>query len=186
MTIENTDQPKGMVQFAMEAGAYMGLFFVVKFIFTVLSLNFPICNIVATFMMLLIPVLLYFLLREYHRENRCRSHFSQLWMAGILLFFFASLIVALAQYVYYIYINPEYIHSQFVAAVNLMETMNLPADPSVMELLKEELAKGKSPDPMTVVMQQIWVNVFFGSLLSLFMSGIVRAFVKSEGKRTRF
>ena len=39
--MEKNNTQKGIVQFAMEAGAYMGLYFVVKFIFAVLSLNYP-------------------------------------------------------------------------------------------------------------------------------------------------
>ena len=45
--MEKNNTQKGIVQFAMEAGAYMGLYFVVKFIFAVLSLNYPFCNVVC-------------------------------------------------------------------------------------------------------------------------------------------
>lgn len=115
--MEKNNTQKGIVQFAMEAGAYMGLYFVVKFIFAVLSLNYPFCNVVSTIMLLFVPLVVFFMMRKFSNQNEGGSYFSQLWMMGILLFFFASLISGLAQYIYYVYINPEYIKSQLSAAV---------------------------------------------------------------------
>ena len=117
--MEKNNTQKGIVQFAMEAGAYMGLYFVVKFIFAVLSLNYPFCNVVSTIMLLFVPLVVFFMMRRFSNQNEGGSYFSQLWMMGILLFFFASLISGLAQYIYYVYINPEYIKSQLSAAVTL-------------------------------------------------------------------
>ena len=150
--MEKNNTQKGIVQFAMEAGAYMGLYFVVKFIFAVLSLNYPFCNVVSTI----------------------------LWMMGILLFFFASLISGLAQYIYYVYINPEYIKSQLSAAVTLLESLNMTSDPSLLEAVKTGLEQGNIPSPMAVVIQQMWVNVFFGSLLSAVMAWLVSVWFKSS------
>ena len=165
--MEKNNTQKGIVQFAMEAGAYMGLYFVVKFIFAVLSLNYPFCNVVSTIMLLFVPLV-------------GGSYFSQLWMMGILLFFFASLISGLAQYIYYVYINPEYIKSQLSAAVTLLESLNMTSDPSLLEAVKTGLEQGNIPSPMAVVIQQMWVNVFFGSLLSAVMAWLVSVWFKSS------
>ena len=165
--MEKNNTQKGIVQFAMEAGAYMGLYFVVKFIFAVLSLNYPFCNVVSTIMLLFVPLVVFFMMR-------------QLWMMGILLFFFASLISGLAQYIYYVYINPEYIKSQLSAAVTLLESLNMTSDPSLLEAVKTGLEQGNIPSPMAVVIQQMWVNVFFGSLLSAVMAWLVSVWFKSS------
>ena len=91
--MEKNNTQKGIVQFAMEAGAYMGLYFVVKFIFAVLSLNYPFCNVVSTIMLLFVPLVVFFMMRKFSNQNEGGSYFSQLWMMGILLFFFAYLSV---------------------------------------------------------------------------------------------
>lgn len=103
--MEKNNTQKGIVQFAMEAGAYMGLYFVVKFIFAVLSLNYPFCNVVST---------------------------------------------------------------------------NMTSDPSLLEAVKTGLEQGNIPSPMAVVIQQMWVNVFFGSLLSAVMAWLVSVWFKSS------
>ena len=188
--MEKNNTQKGIVQFAMEAGAYMGLYFVVKFIFAVLSLNYPFCNVVSTIMLLFVPLVVFFMMRRFSNQNEGGSYFSQLWMMGILLFFFASLISGLAQYIYYVYINPEYIKSQLFnpeyiksqlsAAVTLLESLNMTSDPSLLEAVKTGLEQGNIPSPMAVVIQQMWVNVFFGSLLSAVMAWLVSVWFKSS------
>ena len=82
--MEKNNTQKGIVQFAMEAGAYMGLYFVVKFIFAVLSLNYPFCNVVSTIMLLFVPLVVFFMMRKFSNQNEGGSYFSQLWMMGIL------------------------------------------------------------------------------------------------------
>lgn len=178
--MEKNNTQKGIVQFAMEAGAYMGLYFVVKFIFAVLSLNYPFCNVVSTIMLLFVPLVVFFMMRRFSNQNEGGSYFSQLWMMGILLFFFVSLISGLAQYIYYVYINPEYIKSQLSAAVTLLESLNMTSDPSLLEAVKTGLEQGNIPSPMAVVIQQMWVNVFFGSLLSAVMAWLVSVWFKSS------
>jgi ACR3 family arsenite efflux pump ArsB len=83
--MEKNNTQKGIVQFAMEAGAYMGLYFLVKFIFAVLSLNYPFCNVVSTIMLLFVPLVVFFMMRRFSNQNEGGSYFSQLWMMGIML-----------------------------------------------------------------------------------------------------
>ena len=166
--MEKNNTQKGIVQFAMEAGAYMGLYFVVKFIFAVLSLNYPFCNVVSTIMLLFVPLVVFFMMRKFSNQNEGGSYFS------------ASLISGLAQYIYYVYINPEYIKSQLSAAVTLLESLNMTSDPSLLEAVKTGLEQGNIPSPMAVVIQQMWVNVFFGSLLSAVMAWLVSVWFKSS------
>ena len=163
--MEKNNTQKGIVQFAMEAGAYMGLYFVVKFIFAVLSLNYPFCNVVSTIMLLFVPLVVFFMMRRFSNQNEGGSYFSQ---------------SGLAQYIYYVYINPEYIKSQLSAAVTLLESLNMTSDPSLLEAVKTGLEQGNIPSPMAVVIQQMWVNVFFGSLLSAVMAWLVSVWFKSS------
>ena len=135
---------------------------------------------VSTIMLLFVPLVVFFMMRKFSNQNEGGSYFSQLWMMGILLFFFASLISGLAQYIYYVYINPEYIKSQLSAAVTLLESLNMTSDPSLLEAVKTGLEQGNIPSPMAVVIQQMWVNVFFGSLLSAVMAWLVSVWFKSS------
>lgn len=179
--MEKNEEQKGIMQFAMEWGVYMGLYFVVKFIFDVWSMDSFFCSIVSLLMLLCIPVVVYLAMRKYDRMNGLKCYFSQLWMMGILLFFFTSLISSLAQYIYYVYINPDYIKLQFQAAVTLMEALNFKfSDPSLLDTIKTGLEKGNVPSPMSVVVERMWVNLFFGSLLSVAVAWLVKLRAKSN------
>lgn len=183
--MEKNGAQKGIVQYAMESGVYLGLYFVVKFVFEVFSMESFFCNTVAMAMMLCVPVVVYTLMRRYRRQVGMSCYFSQLWMMGILLFFFASLINSLVQYIYFVYINPDYIRAQFLAAVELMETFRpMMKDPSLLDIVKEGLDKGNVPSPMSVVVERIWVNLFFGSLLSAAMAGLAM-FLPIKSKTTK-
>lgn len=172
---------KSIVQFAMEWGVYMGLYFVVKFVFEVWSMDSFFCNTVSLLMLLCIPVLVYRAMRKYDVMNELKCYFAQLWMMGIMLFFFTSLISSLAQYIYYVYINPEYIREQFRSAVSLIESLNLmSSDPTLLDALKEGVEKGNVPSPMSVVVERMWVNMFFGSLLSAAIAWLVKLRAKSN------
>lgn len=94
-------------------------------------------------MLLFVPLVVFFMMRRFSNQNEGGSYFSQLWMMGILLFFFASLISGLAQYIYYVYINPEYIKSQLSAAVTLLESLNMTSDPSLLVAVKTGLEQGE-------------------------------------------
>lgn len=178
--VKNEEQ-KSIVQFAMEWGVYMGLYFVVKFVFEVWSMDSFFCNTVSLLMLLCIPIVVYRAMRKYDVMNGLKCYFAQLWMMGIMLFFFTSLISSLAQYIYYVYINPEYIKVQFQSAVALMESLNLMSkDPSLLEALKEGVEKGNVPSPMSVVVERMWVNMFFGSLLSAAIAWLVKQRAKSN------
>ncbi len=179
--MEKKGEAKGLVQYAMESGVYVGLYFVVKFVFEVFSMDSFFCNAVSLSMLLCVPVVVYFVMRRYRYQVGEQCYFSQLWMMGILLFFFVSLINSLAQYVYFVYINPGYIKAQFLAAVEFMESFRpVMSDPSLLDTIKEGLEKGNVPSPMSVVVERIWVNLFFGSLLSAAMAGLVMFWSKSN------
>ena len=150
-----TIERKGILNFSMEYGSYLGLYFIVKFLLATLSLRFAICDVLSALMLVGIPFVLYYLM---------------LWMLGILLFFFASMISGLAEYIYYAYIDPQYIHNQVTALLSLLESMPSLQENEMMNLARQGFENGAIPSPIEMVIQTMWANVFFGSLLSMIVA----------------
>lgn len=173
------EEQKSIVQFAMEWGVYMGLYFVVKFVFEVCSMNSFFCNAVSLLMLLCIPVVLYYAMRKYDVMSGLKAYFAQLWMMGIMLFFFASLICSVAEFVFYQYINPGYVAELFDRALALIKESEMLSDTISLEDMHKAIGAGVLPTPLQMVMQSIWSNVFFGSLLSM----IVAPFVLRKHKK---
>ncbi len=171
---------KTIVHSAMEAGAFMGGFFVIKFILSILSFYSLLAGYLSLFMFLAIPVVLYHFMRRYYRERENEIVFLPLCSLGILIFFFASLISGLVQFIYYAYINPDYIRVQVELASVAMQALGSAEviSSSTVESVNEVIAEGNIPTPGNFVMAQIWVNVIFGTLLSLVMAGVLWFYFK--------
>ncbi|MEI3342761.1 MAG: DUF4199 domain-containing protein [Coprobacter fastidiosus] len=115
-------------RYAMEYGVYFGIYLIVKFALTTFSLNNFVANFVSEVLLIAIPFILYYIMRHYKKQDGGNVRFGQLWMFGIFLFFFASLLSGVAEYVYYRYINPTYIEMQMAAVLDLIEKMTQAQD----------------------------------------------------------
>lgn len=154
----------------MEYGAYFGLFLILKFLISTQSIQSALMNLIAYILTFALPFILFFIMRHYKRSNYDGIRVPQLWSLGIMLFFFASLLSGLAAYIYYQYIDPALLDTQYQLSIKAIEFFqkDTPTDTikSVLQLMKETGA----PTPMQMVLQTIWVNVFFGTFLSAILA----------------
>ena len=65
-----TIERKGILNFSMEYGSYLGLYFIVKFLLATLSLRFAICDVLSALMLVGIPFVLYYLMIRFRRQNK--------------------------------------------------------------------------------------------------------------------
>lgn len=171
--MEETAKPKGLLKQAMEMGAYFGLFLLVKFLLATQSLNNPFLNLASLLMLFAIPFVVYYLMRRFKKTITETNVFSQLWMFGILLFFFASLISCLGEYIYYVYIDPSYLNTQITAMLAMLDDMEQLKGNETLNMMKDAMANGATPTPSAMIMQTIWANTFVGSLLSILLALIL-------------
>lgn len=157
----------------MEGGVWLGLYLIVRFVFTVASMYSVLSNVLALALFAGTPFVLYRIMLVYHRNNGYISFFSLLWMMGIMLFFFASLISCIPEYIFYEFINPEYVTELFSNTFVMLDEMNLLEGNASVESLRKALDEGGAPDSMQMILQSIWSNVFFGSLLSMVVAPFV-------------
>ena len=81
------------------------------------------------------------------------------------MFFFASLILATVEYVYYGFINTDFISDQYNTLLANIETLKQTM-PDVSEL--EEIVNNSSlPSASQMAMQNIWMYSFAGIIISL-------------------
>ena len=95
---------------------------------------------------------------------------SALWMQGIVMFFCASLIMALAVYVYLKFIDTDYISR----LINMTKEMagRVPEYSAMLGEVDLD-AVAKIVTPIKLSMELLWMGVFSGSLLSLAEAMIV-------------
>lgn len=152
---------------AMEYGIYLGVFFIVKFVITTLSVYIPALSIISLIMTVAIPFLLYKFMMMYADHYYGSLSFIQYWLFGILLFFFASLICGVVNYIYYQYVNPDFLNVQISALMNQLNSVESLKNTGFSDFFRETLEKNGTPTAIQMTIQTIWSTVFWGALLSV-------------------
>lgn len=172
-----------LLQVSMTLGTYLGLYIILVYAITVLSVKFNALSLLAMPLMLGIPVIAYLLIRHF-REKNCKPFFPfpVSWMISILTFLFATMLSCMAAYLYLRFID----NGAFAAG--MMERMDMimlssdsaaqvftdPAQAeqynSTMELLKQTVAWFCSLPASGMTKQLVQTSLMWGNILSLIIA----------------
>ena len=169
----NNTERKSLLVYGMEGGVWLGLYLIVRFFCGVAGTYISLLNTVAMLLFIGTPFVVYRIMLQYHKHNGYVSGFSLLWMMGIMLFFFASLISCVPEYIFYQYISPDYIANATSQSIKLIEEMGVIETQGTVDELRRMLEDNALLTPMQMVMSSMWGNVFFGSLLSIVVAPFV-------------
>ena len=87
---------------------------------------------------------------------------------GFYMFFFAAMIAALFSFVYFQYINPDYLAQRGEMLVNLLQQLNPPKE--VMKPYEEMFMKMAVPSNASAAFNNLWSIAFNGFIICLFTS----------------
>ncbi|MEG1617809.1 MAG: DUF4199 domain-containing protein [Bacteroidales bacterium] len=170
-----TNDKNKTIRFAMQFGLYLGLYMILKFATFVLSANSPFFSYISLALLTGAPFLLFWMLRTFRdQQNEGVLSFANAWNLSILLIFFASLIEAITQYVYFQFINPEFISTQIAQATQVLETLNETQQSGQVHELVESFKKADIPSPIQMAVQGIFNNIFVGSIAALIVAAAVK------------
>lgn len=154
-----------LVEYAMQSGIFLGLFWVLKYFLQIAGNNSPIIQIFTTIISFGTPVLLLYFLSKYiaKTENMVVSYWHGVQF-GILLFFFASVWEAVAVFVHVTWIDVQYIGNVYQDVTETMKSLNLD------ENLLKSIENRPQPSPASYIINNVILsNVFLGLLLSLIL-----------------
>jgi hypothetical protein len=106
--------------------------------------------------------------------------FSALWMHGISIFFFGSILLAAAVYVFLRFMNPTFIVDNLRVAIDVYRSLGVPEANEIADSLQMMIDKHMLPTAISLAISSIWSVVFSGSMLSLLLALLVRAFNKNS------
>ena len=152
----------------------MGIYLTLIFLFTVLSEQFSLLSLAGLAMLCYIPFFTYRLIVKIHKKYFCTSDFASLWMLGISIFIGGSMICALCSYAYLQYIDPNFIYRQAVNAAELYKELDPDNTSGIAEVIDSLIDNNMLPTPIEVAVEMLWTTTFFGSLISMLLSAIVR------------
>lgn len=146
---------------AMTYGFILGIYWVIKYLFFIFGVSIPTLALVYWGLTLAVPLIAYQLTKRYRNDIGGQISFFHAWRFGMMLYFFAALIVSIEHFIFF----------QFIAGPNfLVSSVN-----QVMEILKESQMSTEVVDsvrqlnlsPIHMAIQGIFNNIFYGIILSI-------------------
>lgn len=172
---QSTGNGKSIYRRGADDGFWFGIYLSLLFLAMVSSIYSALAGVATLAMVIAVPFIIFFFLRRSYRADNCTSPFSALWLHGICIFFFGSLLMALTAYVYLRFINPAYITNIVDMAIEVYGSVDSPDAHEMVSLLQKAKDSHILPTAGGTAVQVIWAGVFSGSLLSMILSAIVRA-----------
>lgn len=164
---------KSLLMYSMEGGVWLGLYLILCFACNVGAFYVAGLSIVALLLYVAVPYVLYRIILRYHRNSHIVNFFSVNWMIGVLLFIFASLISAIPEYVFYQYIDPQYLSAVVEDTLAQLDTLGWMQEDEAMAEVRKMSDEGTLPSTIQMTISQMWSKMFIGSLLSIVVSPFV-------------
>ncbi len=163
-----TDRPVSIQEQAMRFGTYMGVFWIIKFIFLPLGFSFPLLQLCFVLCTLFVPVLGYLYTRKF-RNTCCGGtvSFSRAFLFTVCMYIFAAMLTAVAHYIYFQFIDQGFLMDMYRQQLN--ETMQMVQGDlaNSMEQIMIAFDTVAALTPIQLTFQLISQNVFYGIVLSL-------------------
>ena len=146
-------------------GLFLAAFLVVRFFLMVSSASNTLLNILFICSTIGIPFVAYYLGKDFKNKSTEELTYRNFYSHGFFMFFFASLILAAVEYVYYGFINTEFIGDQYTTLLANIETLKQTM-PDASQL-EEIVNSSPIPSASQMAMQNIWMYSFAGIIISL-------------------
>ena len=127
MPMSNQDKPS-MLNCAMNFGAVVGLYYIVKFCLFPLSLHSTMAALLFLGLTLVVPSLVFMLVKRYRDQySQGRLEFVRAWAFSVLVMGFGSLLVAAAHYIYFAYIDGGAMVGALMQSIEQLQGIDLSA-----------------------------------------------------------
>lgn len=177
---------KSVYRYGADYGLYFGLYLTLMSACLMASTTHIETILLVYVLIAGLPVLTFFLqFKLQSKQPRFRNNAS-LWMFGICLFLFGSLICGVCTAVYVMLFDPDFIYDYFQSAVDTIN--NSPLKEHYAEsvaTIQTALDKNMLPTVMETTFSMIWLTTFGGSLLSLVLSPIVCFFGRQYADKNK-
>jgi len=159
----------------MLLGTYMGIYWILKFCLV----PFAVTNIFAMMLFigltLCVPFMGYYYARIYRDKVLDGSiSFMHAMLFTCSLYIFASLLTAVAHYVYFEFIDNGYIVNTYTTSLNSLSSEQIPGTEAYLEQIRQALDLVGSLSPIDLAIQLFSNNVFYGILLSVVTALLVK------------
>lgn len=164
-------------QYAMYFGAYLGVYMILKFILLPLAFIIPFLSFLFLALTLGVPFIAYYYLKLY-RNKVCGGYisFGRAYFFSIQIYFYAALVVAIAHFVYFQFIDQGFIIEHLQAQVDLLleRSEDLPDINLIRDNLQFSIDNFSSLSATDITFNNISFNIFFSLFISIPTALIVK------------
>ena len=162
------EENKGLLlKSAMSYGLAMGIYWVIKYLFLLFGYSIPALIYIYEILSLAVPFIAYYLTKRYRQDIGGNISFFHAWRFGIMLYFFAALIVSIEHFIFFQFIAPpDFISNTINMAMNTLK--NADVNSEVIDAISRT-----NFTPTHMAIQQIFNNIFYGIILSVPVAALV-------------
>lgn len=173
-----TENNNHLQKYAMLFGTYMGIFWIFSFILFPLGLKFPFLQILLLVLMIAAPFLGYRYVRMY-RDQVCNGQISFISASifTIFMYMFASLLSAVAYYIYFQFIDHGYLAGHFTQIAQQFQELQpvgvqdvaqfKEAQDLMVTSIKTTVELMELSSPVEIALIMIAMNVRLGFILTI-------------------
>ena len=176
-----------LLQVSMTLGTYLGLYMILVYLFTAMTVKYTALSLLSLPLLLGIPVVAFFLIRHFRDSTSIPFFpFPLSWMLSILTFLFATVLSCMAAYLYLRFLDNGALANGLMARMDLImqssqavtQTMTDPAQVEqynkTMELMQQTISWFCSLPASGKTKQLIQSSLMWGNILSLII-GLITA-----------
>ncbi len=156
-----------LLKCAMSYGLAMGIYWVIKYLFLIFGYSIPALIYIYEVLSIAVPFIAYYLTKRYRQDIGGSISFFHAWRFGIMLYFFAALIVSIEHFIFFQFIAPpDFLSNTMTQAIIALKNANFNSE--VIEAIKQT-----NFTPIHLAIQQIFNNIFYGIILSIPVAALV-------------
>lgn len=173
--------------FARIDGLYIGIAWIISFACYIGGLTSPLLGMIGTIIAVVSPFYAAMRLRNFRDTNRNGIiSFRRAMAYYIFIFFYASLIFALAQYVYFAYIDGGYMINTYNEILSTPEAAAMIKAYGVStQQMNESLAALRQAKPIYIVLNILTFNLTIGVIMSLPVAAMMKRTTALPQSRTK-
>ena len=172
--------------FARQDGALLALLWVATFLLYIIGASNQLLGLAAFFLMCYTPFFVGERLgkfRDYGREGVIS--FRRGYAYTVFVFFYGGVLFAIAQYLYFAYVDHGFLLSQFSKMVTSSEMQQVLKQYGMTQMMDESLQEMANTRPIDFALNMLTINISLGFVMGLPLGLIMQRSVKVNSEKRK-
>ena len=121
---------------------------------------------VCILLMVCAPLVVYYVQRRYFIEENGFVEYAAMWMLGIMLYMFGTVLASFIMFLIIQYIRPDFVYDQANMVIKSYSEIPEMRDSELVHVLKRAVEERRLPSPIETVFNAFWFVTFGGCITS--------------------